>query len=436
MPAEPHSSPSEVVGPVEPDGRKESGRAIWLGAAVVVLACGLLNEARLWRPETTFTIKHNVQIAEADAWWHGRLDLAERRWDTALKDGRAYSCYPPLFTFLAAALWPVFHGVPHWAVVLLVLPIPLLAYVLFRRRTGSAGWGALLAIGLVCGTSLLPVLDKTLRGASHYYINHALATIGLLILLIESFGRRRVWVCGFGLAVSALSRQLTLAYLLPVAWLAVCGVSGPRGAEASTRHVRTSRVAQAAIAGLFVVAVLMTMNTLKFGRPWDSGYAHIFNERSGDRFADDVAAHGLFSVHYVPRNLYYMNFGFPEVHRIEMAGESQVHLRPNTMGTGIWWTTPLLLWLFVGLRRLAADPLSRWYLVGAVLVVAVLLFYHNTGAQQRGFNRFSLDYIPVLLALVAPWCVAGRRRWITVAMVAFGVWYFRFWLAWPHVRIW
>jgi hypothetical protein len=317
-----------------------------------------------------------------------------------------------------------------------VLPIPVLAYVLFRRRTGSARWGALLAIGFVCGTSLLPVLDKTLRGASHYFINHALATVGLLILLIESFGRRRVWVCGLGLVISALSRQLTLAYLLPVAWLALHGADVPAGPGTSTRRVRVGRALQAGAAGLVVVAALMTMNTLKFGRPWDSGYAYIFNERSDDRFADDVAAHGLFSLHYVPRNLYYMNAGFPEVHRIEVAGEPQVHLRPNTLGTGIWWTTPLLLWVLADLRRLAADPVSRWYLVGVVLVVAVLLFYHNTGAQQRGFNRFSLDYVPVLLALAAPSCVAGRRRWITLAMVAFGVWYFRFWLAWPHVRIW
>ena len=322
MPAIGRSSPLEVLDLGGSGGREESRRAIWLGAVVVLRACGLLIEAKLWRPDTTFTIKHNVQIAEAGAWWQGRLDLAERRWDTALKDGRVYSCYPPLFSFIAALLWPVFQGVPHGFVVLLVLPIPLLAYVLFRRRTGSVAWGALLAVGLVCGTSAFPVFDKTLRGASHYYINHALAMIGLLILLIESFGRRRVWVAGVGLIATALSRQLTVAYLLPLIWLAMHrpgasgGIDEPDLPGGCAGRGRSGRLTVVVVTGLIIVAVHMTVNTLKFGSPLDTGYSYIFNDRSGDRFADDVAAHGLFSPHYVPRNLYYTNLGFPQLHRI------------------------------------------------------------------------------------------------------------------------
>ena len=195
-------------------------RDVWLGVALVILAFGLLVEAKLWRPDTRFTIKENVQIGEAEAWWKGRLDLPERKWDTALKDGRVYSHFPPMFSVIAAVVVPLFRGVPHWFIVLaLVLPVLLLAYALFFRRTGSPVWAALLAIGLACGTSALPVIDKTLRGASPYFVNQTLATVGLLIMLVESFGRRRVWMVGIGLVVAALSRQMTVAYLIPVIWL-------------------------------------------------------------------------------------------------------------------------------------------------------------------------------------------------------------------------
>ena len=70
-------------------------RYVWLGGVVVFVVFGTLVQARLWKPDTVFTIRTNVQIAEAKAWWNGRLDVPERRHDTALKDGRAYSYFPP-----------------------------------------------------------------------------------------------------------------------------------------------------------------------------------------------------------------------------------------------------------------------------------------------------------------------------------------------------
>ena len=66
------------------------------------------------------------------------------------------------------------------------------------------------------------------------------------------------------------------------------------------------------------------------------------------------------------------------------------------------------------------------WLGAACAVIAVLLLFHNTGWEQLGFNRFSLDYIPVLLALGAPRAVTGRWRWLSAVMIAWSVYYFRF----------
>jgi hypothetical protein len=321
-----------------------------------------------------------------------------------------------MFTIIAAGLVPFFGGVPHWFVVAaLALPVPLLAYLLFRRLTASSWWGAGAAIGLVAGTSLWPVLDRTLRGASPYFVNHVLATIGLLIFLIEFFGRRRVWASGMGLIIATMSRQMTVAFALPLVWQAWRG--GPTDR-------RASRIAQLACVGLVVAAVPLTMNTLKFGHPLKTGYSLIYAGREDDAFARDAKTYGLFSWHFVPRNLWHANFGFPKLHRIEMAGETEYHLRPDFNGTGIWWTTPLLLWLLVDLRRILADPAARVLLVSSVTIYAALLFFHATGAEQRGFNRFSLDYLPALLAIVAPRCFVGWRRWLSVGMIAWSVVYF------------
>ena len=117
---------------------------------------------------------------------------------------------------------------------------------------------------------------------------------------------------------------------------------------------------------------------------------------------------------------------FPKIHKIEIAGESQTHLRPNNMGTGIWWTTPILLWLVIDFRRIIRDREKRTLLIAAGFVFVVLMFYHSTGYSQRGFNRYSMDYLPVLFVLVVPGCIHGWRRWLSAAMIVWSVVYFRF----------
>ncbi|MEK7756483.1 MAG: hypothetical protein AAB385_04655, partial [Planctomycetota bacterium] len=380
-----------------------------IGAAAVLVVFALLCEAKLWRPGEIFTIRENVQIAEAQSWWEGRLDLPERKWDSALFNGKVYSHFPPMFSFIAAAFTPWFGGVPHWAVVLIVvLPVPLLAYALFLRRTDSAAWAAVLAIGLMFGTSVYPVLDKAIRGAAPYNTNHTLAVVGLLILLNEFYGRRRAWLMGVGLIVAALSRQLTLAYAIPFVWAA---------SQQDGERPSAGKLAAVVLSGAIAVGLPLALNTLKYGHPLDSGYMYIYNDRSEDGFSRDARTYGLFSAHYVPRNLYYANIGLPKLYRIEIEGAQRSFLRPNIWGTGVWWTTPLLLWVFLELRRLWREPADRVVLLGAALANAALLFYHSTGYQQRGFNRYSLDYVPALLALVAPMCCIGWRRWVSLAMV-------------------
>jgi hypothetical protein len=172
------------------------------------------------------------------------------------------------------------------------------------------------------------------------------------------------------------------------------------------------------------VALPLALNALKFGHPLDTGYLRIYEQRD-DELARGAKTYGLFSPHFIPRNLYYANLGFPRVERIVMAGEEQIHFVRNRYGTGIWWTTPLLIWLFVDGRRILGNPRSRMLLVAAAAVFAALMCFHGTGFEQRGYNRFSLDYLPVLLVLVAPYCCEGWRKWLSLAMVVWSVIYFR-----------
>lgn len=409
---------------------KPSRKNVILGSIAVLSIIAICVPAKLWRPQTCFTIRENIQIAEAQSWWQGRLDLPERKWDSALYQGKIYSHFPPAFTLVSAVIVPIFGGVPHWFVLLvIVLPIPLLAYSLLLRQSQSVGWAVLLTVGLVCGTSLLPVLDKTLRGCHPYVINQCLSAIGLLIMLIEVLGcgrgrgRRRFWILGPALMLSAWSRQLTIVYAMVLIYLAF---------QREGLGTRKIRLIQLVGTGVIIAALPCMLNALKFGHPLDSGYMHIYNDRPGDRFSQDAQTHGIFSTHYIKRNLYYANLGFPVSNVIEVEGKKERYYRPNHMATGIWWTTPLLLLMLPNLRKLWADPLSRVLLVSAGLVFVALMFYHSTGFDQRGLNRYSLDYLIVCFTLVVPYVLKGKARWFTVGAILWSVLYFVKLMPMPH----
>ena len=452
-------------------------RALHLVVAILVLGSfALLCDATLFQPGTVFTIHENIQIGEAQSWWQGRLDLPERKWDSALCDGKVYSHFPPMFSFLSALVAPFFGGVPHWFVlVVVVVPIPILAYSVMRRVIPHSfeikevrGWGAFLALGLVCGTSALPVMEKALRGAGPYFVNHALAMTGLLLFLSEYFGRQRWWVAGAGVVLAAWSRQMTMAYLLPFTWMVLRSTAparaepsgdgadqglhcapplatnlGPiRGRPSSPelqqkQRFKARRVVCALAIGVMALGVPMGLNWLKFGSPLDSGYMYIYAGREEDVLARDAREHGLFSWHFVPRNLYYSNLGFWTVQSIDRAGKLEWYLTPQLWGTGIWWTTPLLLFAVWDWRTILRDPRRRMLLAAAALAYIGLMFFHATGYKQRGFNRFSLDYLPALFALAAPaTMMTRRRRLIGVAMIAWGLGYFAFMRHVPNIRIW
>ena len=103
------------------------------------------------------------------------------------------------------------------------------------------------------------------------------------------------------------------------------------------------------------------------------------------------------------------------------------------MGTGIWWTTPILLWLFVDIRRIVRDRDRLALLIAAGVMFTALMFYHSTGWAQRGYNRYSLDYIPLLMCLIVPRCIETRRRKLSLVMIAWSVIYFGV-LIRPHVE--
>ena len=371
----------------------------------------------------------NAALEEAVAWKAGRLDLTENTYEVARVGEKRYNVVGLAFVLLSVVgttlteLGGGSAGTFHSPFYVLFVAVPLFvgAFMALGMAARSITWGAVLAGYLLAGTSLLPVLEQCrgTHGGSVYFINHVLAVTGLLILCGDLLGRRRIWPALIGLALAAWSRQMTALYALPLIWLAWRGGagSGVSGAGSAAPGRRSLRIALIGVA--LVAAVPMTLNYLKFGSPFDTGYSRIYEGRS-----DAIGRRGqaeLFGLRYLERNAWAMNVEVPpwDVRR----GVLQP-VPAGTDGGSIWFTTPILLGVFVTARQWWRDAARRALMLGTLPVIAGLLLYHTTGANDAGHYRYALDFIPVWLMVIAPYATSPRGRPWTLGCLAFSAVYF------------
>jgi hypothetical protein len=402
---------------------------------VLWLAHGLGTDWLRWKVTTAW----NPAFLEGLAWWHGRFDLPYRLWDTAYiaQTSTIYNVFPPLQSiigFLAVGLarlagdaspYPEMRILPF---LLFGLPLPVVGYWVFYRRTLRPLWAAVLTIGWLGGTAVLPCISEARNDGVHH-INHLLSQIGLMLFADALLTRTAVWQALAGLLIAAWSRQLTAFYAVALL-IAVLATSSerklPRSPECKpcTRPERKRRVFSSnlvlTLIGLAVIAgTPMTLNWIKFQSPFRGGYESIYVDRD-HQLARDARAHGLFSTKFIPRNAYYMNLALP------WARDADGRLRwgPTEYGASMWLGTPLLLLALFGVRAWWTSPVACVTMFCSLPIIGALLMYHGTGQRQYGYWRFSLDFVPIWLVVAAPYLTTGWRRWPALACVAWSLAYF------------
>ncbi len=320
--------------------------------------------------------------------------------------------------------------------LLVAMPIPIAAFGAFRARIGHSGWAAVLAFMLIAGTSLRPVLTVCKNG-DLYDINHAIAVTGLLILAADLLGRRRIWPAAIGLALAVWSRQMTCFYAIPILWLAWRPQSSPGRSAGQSTTVHSQSTGEAglgakvqnpaarsrlslAIFGVAMVAALpMTMSFIKLGNPLDSGYPQLYGDRENQISVDGRTQ--LWGFRWYPRHLVAMNATVPD---IDMRNHSIYFDNTDREGCSIWVSSPILLAVFLTAGRWWRDPASRVLMLSSFVVILGLWGYHTTASYQAGFYRYSLDFIPIWLMVIAPHVMTKRATPWTLAAMAWSALYF------------
>ncbi|AGP37089.1 hypothetical protein [Sorangium cellulosum] len=360
--------------------------------AVVTLVYGASASRELFAVHTPYN--HYALLAEA--WLDGRLDLGgpppayAGGNDFAVFGDRTYVSFPPFPAVLIAPLvklagsaervrdgqfFLAFAGVGP-AVLFLALERLSASRRSRRTQAENAALALLFAFGSVYWFS---AVQGTVWFAAHV-VGVALACIYLYCALDAAHPLAAGLALGLGFAT-----RTPLGFALPLfLWEALrVGRSDPRALA--------RRLALFAAPAALVLAALLWHNHARFGDAAEFGhrYLHI-------AWRARIEKWGLFSYHYLPRNLAVVLTSLPYTHA--QGAPFQI----NAHGLALWVTTPIYAWALWPRR----TPPVFWALAATAAAVALpSLFYQNSGWVQFGY-RFSNDFAPFLFAMIA---VGGRR---------------------------
>ena len=350
-------------------------------------------------------------MAVAQAALGGRLDSDTLMGtiDTVDIAGRYYLALGPLqlLAYVPFAAVPDLRLAGGYLTGLLFgIPAALLALPLARAygaRGAAAYW-------IAAFTAFGTLLFWSSIFGNFYYLAHAESFLALTLFLLEWAGRRRPILLGACLGLSFLARPTTVLAAIPFGLYLLW-----------TRRDELGEVARGAVAFALpiagAIAVYGWFNWVRFGSPLESGYAISLQTIPA---LQERRALGLFSIVQIPENLRLALLAPPDtLNRFP-------YFSASSFGMSMALVSPALVTsLWAGFR----DGAARLLWLAALLVAVPVFLFYGGGVVQYGF-RYSLDFTPFLVALIA----IGSPRWrgrperlliaVSVASVLLGIiWY-------------
>ena len=311
-----------------------------------------------------------------------------------------------------AAIWGRAGNDVIPTVLLAALVLPLMFLVLRRARQAGLSQRSeqediTLALALGFGT----VFFFSAVQGKVWFTAHVVGVALALGYIWAAIGAARPILAGIALGLAACTRT-PMAFMFPLFALEALrvagGLPGYRALDVAARRAMHRTLARQLLrfaAPVVVIAIgAMWLNHARFGSPTEFGHTFLDVRQQAQ-----IEKYGLFNYHYLARNLAVAATLLPELSR------AAPHVVVGGHGLALWVTTPVLLLLLWPARR-GAFHRTLWITVACVAIPT--LFYQNSGWVQFGY-RFSLDYMPLLILLLA----VGDRRFgrTTYALISLGI---------------
>lgn len=340
----------------------------------------------------------NTYAQLADGWLHGRLDVATCfDQDCALFKGLTYIIFPPLPGVIALPFVALFGINFHFFVPMTFLAFALTGFVWWRiaeRETGSRELTMLVVLAILFAT---PLAFVAIRGDAVWFFAQTWGFLFSTCALYFALNRRNAVLAGLFIGLAFLSRQMTILYL-PFLYIVLVDEGTP---WFRIDGAAVKRALKLAAFPLIALAIYFVYNYVRFGSPMETGYSYIFPVEFGEGPAnsaflkDRVRELGLFSRDYFLFNVIYMFVAGPHV---DFIGRYMTQLSGfDVNGASLFLVTPVLLLAF-----LAKWERQFWFgLATCAVVLGLTLFYHSNGFTQYSAQRYTLDWLPILLIFMA-----------------------------------
>ena len=146
------------------------------------------------------------------------------------------------------------------------------------------------------------------------------------------------------------------------------------------------RVVKFCVVPFILGVATLIYNYIRFHSFTDFGYARIPGVLNEPWYN-----HGIFSYHYIPRQIWEMVF------RPWETSNRFPYVMPDGFSSSIFWSSPFLLFAF---RRGAKDQALKYACWLAVIVLCILLWMHgNSGGWQFAY-RYSMVCLPLLFVIM------------------------------------
>lgn len=399
----------------------------------------LLNRNNLSIKET------NVSLLEAQSILRGTITLPEREFDAAFYGGETLNVFQPGQTifFLAHLIAAGGDGGVGFfqaeMFLVFVLTTFFFSMAIYKLTNGQGILSLAIVTSFMFGAPYIANLPIALRG-SVYRVNNILAilsVVAFLFIVRSKTFEKKLLLAGACLGAAMLFRlQNTLLLALPLLLL----LQDPDGKSwrfsecFSTPAARTKvaiQVAKLVIFPLLALLVIAGFQMARFQNPFETGYAYIYVGRT-DYLAQRATAYGLFSLHFLPENLYQTALAFPA---LKFDGLRLVKIIADPKGNSLLFSQPILLLLIV-LSKSLSNVRAQSYLFVSVLIAVPVWLYHNPGLTAPGYMRYSLDYLPLWLATIAVFArYVPKSRFVMYASIFFAVWSILYGIALLNIKI-
>ncbi|MBX2966269.1 MAG: glycosyltransferase family 39 protein [Cyclobacteriaceae bacterium] len=345
----------------------------------------------------------NLAAFQAQAFLDGKLDIDNYFWDASVFEDKFYVCFPPFPSVVLTPLVAILgNNVNTILISLLISCLSMfLLYHLLKRFMGDSPGKLWVFLAFFFGSGYWWVV------LTSDYINgfaHVICTCLLLMLLLELCGKKRPILVGVLWAIAFLTRQMTIFYGILIIYSLYI--------DQPNKKVAFKTIASSFIVAFVCVTPYFIFNYLRFHHFLDTGYQYLIYSAP---IQERINQYGLFSTKYFLFNFYHLVL---KGHNIIISGVMNLQaIGMDQYGTSILAASPYVIFSYKAQEDLRFK-IALWSTI--LLIVLSILLYHNNGWMQVNTQRFSLDFFPALIILIAR-SYTVIPKWLFHSFIAYSI---------------